>query len=86
MICKTCGHKFHYCSSCDYDVYMSEGCCSEECFNKSDEYISWKKKVEGFWSSLNENQKVELWSMWDNGILYEGSYEKLVDETFIPPE
>ncbi len=48
MICKSCGRKSHYCSSCDYDEYMSEGYCDAECLIKSSFY----EKEKGIFMAL----------------------------------
>ena len=56
---------------------------NESGFKNSEEYKLFKKKLIDFWGSLNSMQKSELWCLWDNGILYSGSYENMVDSIIV---
>lgn len=67
MKCKICGIDYHHCTSCDYDMYLSDGYCSHNCYINSDEWKLYSKKIERFYESLNKDQQIELWSLWDNG-------------------
>ncbi len=46
-------------------------------------YRIFEKKLEDFWESLNEEQRSELWCLWDNGIFEDPLFEKIVDEIII---
>ena len=45
-ICKTCGEKFHYCTSCDYDELSEMGYCCQKCFYKDPKFIELRKDFE----------------------------------------
>lgn len=55
MKCRVCGDKFHYCSSCDPDMFYENEYCSQKCFEASDEFI----KIRQIHDSLTESE-VEL--------------------------
>lgn len=85
MICKVCGNKFHYCYSCDYDCYMYDGYCGKRCFEASEEYEIYSNKLQKFYDSLTQDQQLELWSLWDNGILIDDKFETVIDNIIIDP-
>ena len=55
MKCKVCGEKRHYCSSCDYDPFLSEDYCDRQCFVKSDFYKKEKGEFLNLLDRLNED-------------------------------
>ena len=57
MKCKKCGKVFHYCTSCDCIPSCSQGFCSDECWEESNEYKNEKEKFLKFYKSLNSEQK-----------------------------
>lgn len=83
MICKVCGKEQHFCSSCGYDPYKFEDYCDEVCFKSSEEYKTYYKKLKKFWNSLNKEQKLELWALWDNGIFIDDKWETVIDSIFV---
>lgn len=85
MKCKVCGRVNHYCTSCDYDKYLSDGYCDEECFKKGEEHKVFYKELVNFYNSLDEEQKHNLWVLWDNGILVDDMWEFIIDDIFINP-
>lgn len=84
-ICKTCKKEYHYCTSCDYDKYNYAGYCSRECYENSEEWNIFSKKVKVFFDSLSKEQKLELWELWDNGILEDDKWDNYVDKIIIDP-
>lgn len=82
MTCKVCGKEQHYCDSCGYDDYKIDGFCDEKCFKNSDEYKTYHSKLIKFWNSLDEVQRSDLWSLWDNGILLDDKWEFIIDDIF----
>ena len=85
MKCKICKEDSHYCTSCDYDKYMMSGYCSKRCYEQSEEWKLFNKKVIKFYESLNKEQQSELWSLWDNGILIDDKWEDFLDYVFQNP-
>ena len=84
-ICKVCKKEFHYCSCRDPNLYMSIGYCNKDCFikdNWTQEFLNRTKKL---YDSLTFDQKLELWTLRDNGILGEGAYEDVIDNIIIDP-
>lgn len=79
MKCKICNKEYHHCTSCDYDMYLSSGYCSESCYRKSDEWNSFYKKIQTFYDSLHYEQKLLLWNLWDNGIFIDDKWEWYLD-------
>lgn len=79
MGCKSCEKDFHYCTSCDYDKYNSAGYCSSTCYMDSEEWKIFAPKVQNFYNSLSEDQQLELWSLWDNGIFIDDKWEWYLD-------
>lgn len=57
MKCKACGKEFHYCTSCDPIEYCSNGFCSEQCWEGSEEFIRIKSEIFEFYKSLNTEQR-----------------------------
>lgn len=57
MQCKSCLQDLHYCGSCDYDFFLSNGYCSLECFKRSKEYANNIGIIRELWSSLDSNQQ-----------------------------
>jgi hypothetical protein len=82
MICKTCKTKIHYCSSCDYDNYLSLGYCSKDCYEESDTFKLFSNKLESFINSLDDIQKSDFFSLWDNGILEDNEYDEVIDNLY----
>jgi len=60
--------------------------CSNKCFINSDEYKIFIPKLKYFYESLDNEQKLLLWSLWDNGILLDEMYESAIDEIIINNE
>ena len=86
MICKICGTEFHWCKSCcDPGLYMPIGYCSENCFKKDSWTQEFSNRTKKLYDSLTFDQKLELWTLRDNGILDEGAYENIIDEIIIDP-
>jgi hypothetical protein len=85
MKCKHCQKEFHYCSSCDYDRYNYEGYCNQECYEQSEEWKTFALKAKKFYDSLSFEQKLELWCLWDNGILLDDKWEAYIDMVFEDP-
>jgi len=56
-ICKKCGRKFHYCGSCGFDEFSSNGYCSDACWLKSEEYGKNEIMVKEFYRSLDGLQR-----------------------------
>lgn len=84
MKCKTCGKEIRY-ASCAEDEFVFAGYCNEECFRRSLEWKEFTKNIKFFYHSLNEDQKYELWSLWDNGIFQDSKYERYIDKVFTDP-
>ncbi len=63
--CKNCGADFHYCSSCDLDVYMSSDYCSKICYiTKADKKIFYlAKKIERLIEYFDEEMTDEFWEI-----------------------
>lgn len=57
MKCKKCKKVIHYCGS---DRYMSNGYCSQECYELTDEYKELSKRLEDFYNSLSKDQKFDM--------------------------
>lgn len=60
MNCKKCNRKYHWCSSCctgGDEFYLSEGYCSEECYESSDEYENKITILNDFIFLLSDKQK-----------------------------
>ena len=55
MKCKTCGEKYHYCTSCGYANYHSEGYCNKECFQKSKFYNDEKGQFYNLLDRMDED-------------------------------
>jgi len=85
MKCRTCKKEFHYCISCDYDMYYSTGYCSQKCYEESEEWPRFKEKLKKFYDSLNNNQKDMLFNLWDNGIFVDDKWEYTIDQIFKDP-
>jgi len=85
MKCKQCGRAYHYCSSCDHDEYYSSGYCERLCYEESDEWKLFSEKVKSFYDSLNKEQKLDLWALWDNGIFIDNKWEKHLDSIILDP-
>ena len=85
MKCKSCDREFHYCTSCDYDKYNSAGYCSVECYIKTEEWSIFSKNMQTFYDSLSKDQKLELWSLWDNGIFIDDKWEWYLDSVIEDP-
>jgi len=66
MICKWCGKEVHYCSSCDFDWYMSMGYCSYECATHDTMILKTKISFDVLVNSLTNEQKVYLATIIDN--------------------
>lgn len=66
MICKQCKIEFHYCTSCDYDTYCSEGYCTSSCYETSDEYKNNVELLNNFYNSLNDTQKQQIKKLYDD--------------------
>lgn len=72
MKCKHCGREFHYCSSCDPDLSMSEGCCCDACLNvfydleRFDEmFENFLKKCQSpFEKDVLYESEQDLWESW----------------------
>ena len=85
LFCKVCGKEFCNCSDGHPDVHISLGYCDKDCFIKdswTQEFLNRTKKL---YDSLTFDQKLELWTLRDNGILDEGVYESLIDDIIIDP-
>ena len=54
MKCKQCNKDYHYCTSCDIDMAMSNGFCCEEHMREHTEY---KIKLEEYKKFISENLK-----------------------------
>ena len=85
MNCKICNKKFHHCSSCGYDRYQSNGFCSKECFEKTEDYRVCQDNMERLYNSLDDDGKITLWALWDNGFLEDELFEQLGDSIFLDP-
>jgi hypothetical protein len=85
MKCKECNTTLHYCGSCDFDEHLEEGYCSFTCYSKSDEWKIFTEKLKSFHQSLTHEQKIDLWCLWDNGILNDSRWEGYIDTVFIDP-
>lgn len=85
MKCKICNREFHYCTSCDYDKYLLEGYCSQECYQNSEEWKTFAPKAQEFYDSLSESQKLEFWTLWDNGIFVDDKWEFYLDSIILDP-
>lgn len=85
MKCKTCAKDFHYCSSCDYDRYNSDGYCSQDCYMESEEWRVYSRNIQDFYDSLSKDQQLELWALWDNGIFVDDKWEYFIDTVIVDP-
>ena len=56
-VCKKCGTKFHYCTSCDHDPCRYNGYCSDECWEQGEEHSDIKKRTIDFYSSLPTDEQ-----------------------------
>lgn len=59
MTCKKCGKKFHYCGSCDSELCMSNGYCSDKCFESGQELREIKELIYNFLDRL-DNDSINL--------------------------
>ena len=81
MKCKTCGKNHHYCSSCDYDKYMSEDYCDYNCFINSDFYKKEKGTFLALLDRLSEDSIRCLKTIEENRHeILEYHYETWIDE------
>ena len=81
MICKTCGKEKHYCSSCDYDDYLSEGFCNIECYLKSEEVKMEKGQFLNLLDRLdNDTMRLLKVFLKNEKYMLEDSYQKWIDE------
>ena len=86
MKCKTCGKEQHYCSSCSYQRYVGSGYCNRQCFLNSEEYRNLGNTLNTLYDSLTWKQKDMLFTLWDNGVLYNDDvWEPEVDEVIVDP-
>lgn len=85
MNCKVCEKTYHHCSSCYYEAYGSEGYCSRECYEKSEEWKQYAPKFLNFYNSLSIDQRLEFFSLWDNGILEDTKWENYIYKLFEDP-
>jgi len=82
MGCKTCLKDYHYCGNCGYEMYASMGYCSIECFKRSKEYQDNIILLKDFYSSLNNNQKIQL----DKVLTLDSYYHNLDFDRLVIPE
>ena len=59
-ICKICGKGFHYCVSCMVDPCRDEGCCSDDCWDKSEELATLKKRTLDFYNALITDEQKQF--------------------------
>lgn len=79
MKCKICGQEEHFCSSCCYDEYLADGYCYEKTY----EHEFFSTKIINFWENLSHEQKLELWSLWDNKIFEDEKWKCFLNKTII---
>lgn len=58
MKCKECNREKHYCTSCDYDYWLSEGFCNQNCFFDYPENQVLRSKLRNWIKSLNREQLI----------------------------
>lgn len=81
MICKTCGTQFHYCSSCGYEEYNSEGYCNRSCFEKSDYYKTEKNTFNALLDRLDDDaMRILKLILTSEDHMLEYDYIKWIDE------
>ncbi len=80
MKCKTCGKKYHYCYSCGYDRYLSEGYCDKNCYEKSKEFNQMKQLADNFFNMLNSEQQEFLKQLWNNDVFFSENFEEYLDK------
>jgi hypothetical protein len=62
---------------------MFEGYCNKDCWEASEGYKMFKKKLEFFWTSLNREQQSELFALWGNDILIDNMWKSTIDKIFV---
>ena len=77
MVCKSCGKKFHYCSSCDHSgmQFADEGYCSEVCWHKCAEYKRNRSVFRMFLNCLSVDELNTFRRILDLGSFYDGEIE-----------
>lgn len=79
MICKKCGKKFHYCSSCDPDIHHDLGYCDIKCYQSSDEYQRIYNNTFAFIQSLTPDQAKRFAVMMDDYVDHENLIDTIVE-------
>jgi hypothetical protein len=67
-------------------MYCSAGYCGKECYELSEEWITFSENMKNFWDTLTDEQKSELWALWDNGIFNDDKFENFLNEIIKCPD
>lgn len=70
--CKTCGRKFHACSSCGLDHDWEWTYCSEVCYKNSKDYSELEKAQDIILTKLDKKQLKAIYTVFIDG---EPSYD-----------
>ena len=84
MECKTCGKKYHWCSSCGSCHPEDIGFCSNGCWKSSEEYCEIYTKFQSMIESMNNKQLGILnWLFVEVNLdKYYGIFEKMILDKF----
>ena len=73
--CKTCGKKYHACSSCGLTTNWEHVYCSEKCWKASKAYHEVKAKYLALYKTLNDAQRTLMKYFLDGSDDYWREYE-----------